>query len=272
MKRIKCLVALFAVAAILFTLPNSTLTASAEGGTTYAVKYVPDDKDWRFQENTSEFADSSNHRELYYLHEVLKDGDLVVVYNDSDDVTPLDLGDVHLNNLTIASTASFTIVHVKAVDHLFAFAGTSSSINADITEVHAYDDVLLNLGGNVGKLTLHGYKNDILSDIGCAGTVSHFYSYCEDTGRTFYECFSFAPGTFSLTDGVLKTAYADYSSEKPAATPAPAPQQPSGTTSGSSADDYDDVPKTGDNNMAFWFLGAAIASAMASFFLSRKFK
>ena len=101
------LITFLAVAAILIGVPRvCSLEASADGPVTYSVKYVPASNAWRYQSNTSTFDDKGYHRELYYLYQELKEGDLVVVYNDSPSVPTLDLGNTHLSNLTVTRSPS----------------------------------------------------------------------------------------------------------------------------------------------------------------------
>ncbi len=85
-KKAKALIAMALAAAVLLLTPigySLTLRATAaEQPVTYAVKYVDSMGDWRFQAGTSTFDEGVGHRELYYLHQQLKEGDLVVVYNE----------------------------------------------------------------------------------------------------------------------------------------------------------------------------------------------
>lgn len=265
MKSIKSFVALLAVAAILFMLPGSTLTASAEEGTTYCVKYSDEDKEWRYQPG-SQFDDNLGSGSFDLLLPLIKNGDLLVVFNESANAGELDLGDLHLNNLTVVNTGSFTIIKAKAIDNCYVLAGTSTSINAEVTNAIVYDSVLCNFGGNVKELTLHA-NDEVFSTIGCSGKVGHFYAPSATLPRTFYNCYSFTENTFYLENGNLLTAYADYTWDAPAATPQP---QPSGTTGSASSNDYDHVPKTGEHNLVLWFLGAAAICGTASFCLKKK--
>lgn len=269
MKRIKSLVALFAVAAILFMLPDSTLTASAAEGTTYAVKYSDEHQEWRYQPGAI-YDDALGAGPIDLMKTLLKDGDLVVVYNDSANASELDLSDFHLSNLTLVNTGSFTIIKAKAIDNCYVLAGTSSSINAEITNAYVYDSVLCNFGGNVKELTL--YANDeVFSTIGCSGKVGHFYAPSETLPRTFYNCYSFTADTFYLENGNLLTAYEDYTWTAPAATSQPSGSTSTGTSAGSSSsNDYDSVPKTGESNLVLWLMCAAAICAAGSYGLKRK--
>ena len=268
MKSIKSFVALLAVAAILFMLPGSTLTASAEEGTTYCVKYSDEDKEWRYQPG-SIFDDSLSSGPFHLLTSLMKDGDLLVVFNDSTNAEELDLGELRLNNLTVVNTNSFTIIKAKSIENCYVLANTSTSINAEVTNAIVYDSVLCNFGGNVKELTLHA-NDEVLSTIGCSGKVGHFYAPSITLPRTFYNCYSFTENTFYLENGNLLTAYADYTWDAPAATPQPSASTGNTSTGSTSSGDYDHVPKTGENNPALWFLGAAALCGAASFYLRKK--
>ena len=72
-------------AVLLCTLLPGTvkLTASADTPVTYYIKHVDDDAGWKFQ--TGGWSDDQYNRDLYYMHEEMKDGDIVVIDNNGSD-------------------------------------------------------------------------------------------------------------------------------------------------------------------------------------------
>ncbi len=269
MKRIKNLVALFTVAAILFMLPNSTLTASAEEPVTFVVKYM--EGEWRFQaysDGTYTFDESAEDGPFENLRSIITDGSVVVIHNNATTSETLDFGDVNLSNLTVTASdgAGFLVIYAKSITDFYAHAGTASSINATVTNASVYDSAVCNFNGNVGELTLY-CTDEPTSTLGCGGTLGHFYAPSTTEDVVYYNFYNFT-SNFVLSGGSFQTPDEYYSLEAPAATPAPAtpaPQQPTG-----GASDYDDVPKTGDSNLALWFLGTAVVAAIASISLGKK--
>ena len=218
-KKVRTLVTLLLVAAILVGAPRLySLRASAASAVTYAVKYVPGYGEWRFQENTSTFDDSAYHRELYYLYASLKDGDLVVVYNDSASVPSLDLGTARLSNLTVTSSESFIIIYCGSIDDCYLLGGASCAINADVTNAYVYDTVLCNFNKNVKELNLYP-QDAVTSTIGCAGIVDHVYAVSRSTDKALYSLYNFQAGSFLLQSGTLTTDKSKYS-----VTPMPPPK------------------------------------------------
>lgn len=210
-KKVKTLVTLLLAAAILINVPRIySLHVSAEGAVTYAVKYVPGCGEWRFQANTSTFDDNGYHRELYYLRSYLKEGDLVVVYNDSDSATSLDLGTTHLSNLTVTSLASFTVIFCGDIDDCYLLGGASCSINADVTNAYVYDTVLCNFNKNVKELNLYP-QDKVTSTLGCAGTVDHVLAVSRSTDKALYSLYDFPAGSFQIQNGKLMTDKSKYS-------------------------------------------------------------
>ncbi len=207
----KKLITILTAIAILIGVPVlCPLEADAAGPITYAVKYVPDSSDWRYQANTSAFDDNAPHRDLYYLRQELKDGDLVVVYNDSPSVPALDLGTKRLSNLTVTSSSSFAIIYCGEIDDCYLLGGASCSINANVANAYVYDTVLCNFNKNVKELNVCPL-DDMTSTIGCSGTVDHLYAVSRTTGRTYHSLYSFQAGSLDIKDGALMTASSKYS-------------------------------------------------------------
>lgn len=200
------------MAAILIGVPHAySLHASAANAVTYSLKYVPKDNVWRFQDNTSVFDDNAYSRELYYLQFVLKEGDLIVVYNDcSDSVPSLDLGTTHLSNLTVTNMASFVVIYSGDIDDCYLLGGASCAINANIANAYIYDTVLCNFNKNVGELNLYAREN-LTSTIGSIGTVNHVLATYQDTGKALFSLYNFPAGSFALENGTLTTDKSKYS-------------------------------------------------------------
>lgn len=208
MKKIKTFVTMVTAIAMLLFVPKVTsLTASAATPTTYSVKYLPSERAWRYQANTSTFDDNAYHRELYYLYQVLKDGDLVVVYYDSSDAPSLNLGDVHLSNLTVVQSSAISVIYTGGIDDCYLLAGTACAINGDVTNAHVYDSALCNFNGNVKNLNIYA-GDDMTSTVGCGGTVEHLHA--TSSSRTYYNLFNFKANTLSIQNGTLQTAAEDY--------------------------------------------------------------
>lgn len=265
MKKMKNIITMLAAAALLFMAGSNSFKAQAAEPVTYSVKYMPDAQDWEYRANTSEFEDPDVYRELYYMKETLKDGDLVVVYYDgSADPAPiLDLGNVRLSNLTVAQSDGLSIIYAGYIDECFLLAGTASSINSDINTLYVYDSITCNLNKNVNELRLSFIDEDEMhSNIGCMGTVEHFYAASE--AYSPYDLYHFAKGSFYLLNGDLETPEEKYSktasSSAPQQTPAPpssSATEPSNSAATSSAE-YDHVPKTGNSSPVLWLLCTAV--------------
>lgn len=264
-KKFRNMIALLTAAVMLFLLPEgSCLRAEADGPVTYAVKYLADEGDWYYQENKSAFSDSEAARNIYYLGEILKAGDIVVVYNDTPEVT-LNLGSTSLTNLTVSTTA-FTIINTGDIQECHILNNSSCSVNGNIINAHVYDNALVNFGGNIQELRLHS-GDEVTSSVGCSGTVGHLYAPSDTLPRTFYDLYDFQAASLHINeDGILVTPDWQYSrtpSSQPAQpTPQPEVQQPiqqpvaqqPAAPSTDNDDEYDAVPKTGETNPALWLV------------------
>lgn len=254
MKTMKRMMAALCAAAMLVILPaGSMMTAQAEEPVTYSVKYL--DQGWYFEANTSVFNGNS-HRELYYLLEVIKDGDTVVVYNDTDNAKELNLGNVRLSNLTYAGT-KFTMVYAGSVDTCYVNTGTSGTINCDVKNAHVYDTSVFNFNKNVGELNIYA-GDSVKSSVGCAGTVGHLKA-TNSQGNTIFDYYDFEAGVLHFENGTFKPTRVAY--KTPEEHFASLPANAAGTdtpATGNDSDEYDDVPKTGQSSLYLWFLGAAV--------------
>lgn len=258
MKQFKKSIMLFAVA--LFCMVPffaASMTAHAADPVTYYLKYVENEDEWRYQTGT--WQDGNSHRELYYMKQDIKDGDLVVV----DGYEPLDLSvNVRLSNLTVVH-GSHIVVAAKSFDNVFVINGSTAAITGDVTYAEVYDASVCNFNSNVGTLKVLSEKeNTLQASVAVVGTVNHLYAGGKDYKH--YEFYSFKANTLRVEKGELKTDKANYSETAQAATTTTTPSTNTGSSSGSSSE-YDDVPKTGDIRFnPLWLLmiaGACLAGA-----------
>lgn len=257
MKQMKKSIMFFAVA--LFCMVPffaASMTAQAAEPVTYYLKYVDNEDEWRYQVGT--WQDGGSHRELYYMKQDIKDGDLVVV----DGYEPLDLSvDVRLNNLTVVH-GSHIVVAAKSFDNVFVINGSTAAVTGDVTYAEVYDASICNFNSNVGTLKVLSEKeNELKASVAVVGTANHLYAGGKDYKH--FEFYSFAANTLRIENGSLKTDKANYS-ETPQATTTTTTTPSTGTSSGSSSE-YDDVPKTGDARFnPMWFVmiaGVCLAGA-----------
>lgn len=264
MKKRKNIITMLAATALIFMAGSNSFKSQAAEPVTYSVRYMPETQDWEYRADTSDFEDPDLYRELYYMKETLKDGDLVAVYYDgsSNSDPVLDLGNVHLSNLTIAQSDGHSIIYAGYIDQCFLLAGTTSSINSDINTLYVYDSITCNLNKNVKELRLSFQDVDNMhSTIGCTGSVEHFYAASET--YTPYDLYHFEANSFYLLNGDLQTPEDKYSKTASSSAPlqTPAPPSNSAEPSNSAADpsaEYDHVPKTGNTSPVLWLLCTAV--------------
>lgn len=241
MKQFKKSIMLFAVA-LFCMIPffASSITAQAAEPVTYYLKYVDNEGEWRYQTGT--WQDGNSHRELYYMKQDIKDGDLVVV----DGTQPLDLSvNVRLNNLTVVHGTNIVIA-ANSIDNVFVINGSTAAVNGDVTYAEVYDASVCNFNNNVGTLKVLSEKENTLNaSVAVVGTVNHLYAGGKDYKH--YEFYNFKANTLRVENGALKTDKANYSETAQAATTTtPSTSTSTNTGSSSSSSEYDDVPKTGD--------------------------
>lgn len=250
MKKLTKIVSLLLAVAICVLLPNATsITASAEGPVTYYVKQLPNEGDWRFQTGSSTWDDNAQHRELYYLYQDIKDGDILIVDGVNTNTNSILKIPVRLSNLTFVANTS-AIVNAASVDECYVLRDSVCAISGDVTNAYVYDTATCTFNNNVGTLNIltDPSKNDnhLYGTVSVAGTVDHLIG--NDGKTTHFNLYSFAAGKLAIDKGTLKTDASQYSTTAPAA-------GTTQTTASSSADEYDDVPKTGDSTLVLWLLG-----------------
>ncbi len=267
MKRIKTIATTFLLAAALVLLPGSNaLKAEAATPVTYAVQYDSEDNEWRYQVG-SQYTDEGEDRSLYYLLQVLKDGDLVAVYNSDDGAPHLDLGNVKLSNLTLCNTA-MTAVHTGGISDCHILSNSTCAINGDVHNAFVYDAASVNFNNNVHNLTILSDEDNFYSNVNCGGTVWHLYAYSTTHPVTFYDLYNFDSGVLVIDNGVLETEYYFYDESIPsgnAQTATPAPSTPSAP-----ADEYDEVPKTGESALPYALLSVSVLCFAGSLMLRKK--
>lgn len=237
MKKFKKIVALFTAAMIcLLPLFSSPLTVEAEENpVTYYVKHTG--TEWRFQYDTWKADD--NGRELYYLTENIKNGDLIVI--DGNTSIELNVG-VKLKNLTVVNS-TLAVVGASSIDEVYVLNNSTAAVTGDVTNAYVYSEGVANFNTNVANLYVlnTGDHDDPDANIAVVGTVGHVKA-TDGTG-TYYEYYNFKANTLRIDDGTLVTASENFS-KTPSAAPA-APATPAAPSTGTTAGEYDDVPKTG---------------------------
>ena len=277
MKRFKQFVAFCSAVALCVLLPGfHSMTVSAEEPTTYYVKYISELDQYR-QMPSATWDTSKEARELYYMEQSIKDGDIGIVEGSKPNTTikiP-----AHLSNLTLIHDTS-TIVTTNGVDECYILHGCYAAINGDVKNAYVYNDATCTFNNNVQNLYV---KDDsgLHANITCGGTVAHVIG--QDTYSTFYDYYNFAAGKLNINDGKVKTDASFYSTTAPAqstdnaqaatnnsqadTTQASANNQTN--TTQNDADEYDDVPKTGESQLAFYLLGISALCLVGRHFLKK---
>ena len=265
MKKMKKIAAVLTAVVVLVLLPEfNASTVHADEPVTYAVKYVSDELGWRYQSNTGKFDDSKDGTPIDILRVKIKDGDLVVIYNDIGTTTSLDLGNVHLSNLTYANNTQWSMVYAGSVQDCYVLGGTIGTINCNVKNAYVYDTVVFNFNQNVEELTI--YPGDkVLSSIGADGTVGHLYAFSPTLSRTLFDFYDFSAGSLYFQNGIFnpKGSYKTVDEHNASL----AAENTTATTA--SSDEYDDVPKTGQSNLYLWLLIASVMCFAGSRALKR---
>lgn len=271
---LKRLLAVAASAVMLAFLPGTNvLTASAAEPVTYYIMYQdePDNQgDWWYQLG-SEWNNEAEHKQLIYMTDQLKDGDIVIVGNASPEQLVLN---VHLSNLTIKNTTDrLAMISVTGgIDNCFFLNDTLGSVTGNVVNAYVYGASTANFCSNVTNLYVHNDNPNGDPNIGVSGTVGYFQS--ENVNKNYQPCgTNFAANTFSLENGELKTDSSNYTQDVSSG-PAAAPSQPTPKPSHSSAasSEYDEVPKTGESSPVMWLSLIAVSCLSAGLLLKKSAK
>lgn len=279
MKKFKKIVSVLAAAAVLAIAPGTNaLKAEAATPTTFYLKFDTDQNDWRMQVN--EWQDEYEGRELYYLNEgseKAKDGDIVIILpNETNETNGKEIKiNVHLSNLTV-NRAHAVVAANGGVDECYVLGDSYAAVTGAITNAYVYDNATCTFNSNVTNLNLIATQsNETESNVSVGGTVS--YVSLADSSGVYEEFYNFPANSFyhDETNGIM-TDPAKYSTSgngpatsAPAASAAPS-QSNTSQGSTSSSNEYDDVPKTGENNMAIWLLAISVACFTSCVMMSRK--
>lgn len=275
MKKFTKFVSLLAAAAILAVAPGANVMEVEAASNTYYLKYDIDDNMWRMQIN--EWKDDYEGRELYYLNEgseKVQDGDTVVILdNEEKDAGSTNIQiNARVGNLTINRANAIVTVN-GGIDECHVLGDSYTAITGNVTNAYVYDNATCTFHSNVTNLRLTATENYNAPEttVTVGGTVA--YASTSNTGGILKEYYNFKAGTFHYDDDSgLMTDPSNYStSGSGPATSAPAPSTttaPQGSTS--SSGEYDDVPKTGENNMVVWLFAAAAVCAVGSIVLKKR--
>lgn len=268
MKKFKKLAVILSTIAAMVLLPmSSTMTVRAEEPVTYYLKYV-DNEGWRFQVGSA-WDSNLGRREIYYLQQDIKDGDLLVVEGSP---TQLDLRlSVKLSNLTLKNAAT-VVVGATSIQDLYVLEGSVAAVNGDITNAYLYNGSACTINNNVTNLHVIGTYG-LTATVNVVGDVAHVVG--RDDYQTFYEYYNVATGKMYVKNGTVQTEAQYYSTTAPAETPQPTvtPQPPAGqNTQQPSSSEYDDVPKTGESSIYLWLLSIAGVCLAGSYTLKKSIR
>lgn len=205
MKRLKTLVSLLAAAAMLLLMQNTDLPqVSAAEPVTYSLKYVEANNEWRYHVGPWD-DNNSGHRELYYLKESIKDGDVIVVEGGDQGLTlelPVNLSSITFNHSHLA------VITAKSVENVYVLRDSVAAINGDVKNAHVYDNAVVNFNNNVTNLYI---TKEICGQqtIAVVGTVD--YVKTSDAEKIYNEMYNFQANSFRQEEGILKTDASKYS-------------------------------------------------------------
>ena len=201
------------------------------------------------------------------MTEQLKDGDVVIVGNASPDLLVLN---VHLSNLTIKNTTGrLAMVSVTGgIDNCFFLNNTHGSVTGNVFNAYVYGASTANFCSNVTNLYSYNENPDGNPNIGVTGTVAYFQS---ENVNEIYPPYgiNFAANTFSLENGELKTDSWNYTRDITGGPVSSSGQTASRPNSSAASDEYDSVPKTGENSPAMWLFLTAASCLSISLLLRR---
>lgn len=256
-KALKAVALLMVAVCMLLFVPGSMTTKAEETATTYTVKYDESLGQFRMQPQYP-WVEGGYTRELYYLKDA-KDGDKLVVYDDPYGVEIKVTA--KLSNVTLVGTTC-AVIHAPSIDEVYVLADSLGAINGDVGKAYVYNNCKVNFNNNVGTMEVR-HEHPSTTSVIVLGTVDKSTVYNYD--KLAHTGYSWLPGGFTMLDGGMIFKEEVYSKTAPAATPAPAaPQAP--------ADEYDDVPKTGETTNYFYLLGFAVIALFGASVVAKKVK
>lgn len=248
MKKFKKFVALMAATAMMIALPTgNVLTASAAEPTTYLAYYNEQEEEWIYQVGVSAYNEEEDEEDIDDLADEIKSGDILVIDgSDSFEGISLNLGNIHLTNLTILK-ADIAIVAAGSIDECHVLDDAVASITGTIKNAYVYDDAIATFINDIAYLEVIGV-NDLQAHVTCDGTVGHLKGICEGTNIPDYEYYNIAKDELVIENGCFETKEGFYSTTPSASAPSATPSAPaqSNTSSNTNSGDYDAVPKTGE--------------------------
>lgn len=176
---------------------------------THIVRYMKDNKEWRYQSDTNTWHKNGFHRELYYLQQSVRDGDVIVVELFDTDASDLNLTvPVTLSNVTFKGSAGTGIITARGVDEVYVLNGSTGVINGNVENAYVYDHAVANFNSNVNNLYIINESAD-KQTVSVLGSVNFMQNRIGD--RPTRQLYSFRRGTFYMEKGSLKTNSSNYS-------------------------------------------------------------
>lgn len=188
---------------------------------TYSLKYVEDKDEWRYHVGAWD-DNNAGHRELYYLKQSIKDGDILVIEGGEHNLN-LEVP-VSLNNITF-NHSHLAVITAKSVENVYVLRDSVGVVNGDVTNAHVYDNAVANFNNNVTNLYITKERSGEQT-IAVVGTVD--YVRTGDAEKVYNEFYNFQANSFRQEEGILKTDASKYSTV-PALVPPVAPVAPTVT-------------------------------------------
>lgn len=250
MKHFKKILAIVTVCALCMApLLSSPITAKAEESTTtYYVRHVTSLNQFRYQKGS--WIEGQEHFGMGSLTTNIKDGDHLVIDDTSGQGITLTVN-VNLGSLTVTN-GNVVNVTANGVSNFYGLNGTTTVINADVTNAYVYGQTVVNFNNNVKNLYL--LSSSVVAPLATINVLGTCDVYDVENSTAAY---SFAKNTLRVLNGNLVTDVKNYSFTAPATTT---------DTPSTSDGEYDDVPKTSDNRFnPLWLVGLAAVCFLGSY-------
>lgn len=269
MKALKHLFLAIAAFTIIMLLPGLGTMKVKAAATTYTVKYVPANSEWRVQPLSS-WDENEGHGTVGYLSSNVKDGDIVIVQGSSDDPALNLKFSASLSNITIISATNYVTVECGTITDAYVLKGSVVDLKTPCKNVYVYDNSVCNIRKDVDLVQL-AKATSMDANVLANGTVGH----CQfvENGKATKDYYSFSKDTLRIEKGELKTSSASYSTTAPAATETPAASAtPAASDSGKSqtSNGVPLSPQTGENSHAIWLFIIAILCFASAFSFKKK--